>query len=309
MPKYSKHCKLQGHRESECFILHPELRETYADDELEGEQEQDGTRTLTSGKVVGPPNKDLQGMELEEETRAYNRRRDNYHRNQPKQKWNVIKDKRIFTPNRGTSVDRNNQRPEYQKETSTEKTLEVLASNSSSEFKQCDSSPRGTLQEGVATDERQLVNTGGIGTNILSPISGQYNTEKMSTPIKDTLSPAKKNEKNKNNISKGTKGLNNKHCEEEVSPGEDGHDNKYYRDNATEKNKIVSEPSGEGSDNSCHTNSNKIITCSGENNDPISSKCEAHRKNVKENQNLVEVAITELKNCSNLQVIPQLSIH
>ncbi|KAF3659982.1 hypothetical protein FXO37_13724 [Capsicum annuum] len=105
MPKYCKYCKLQGHRESECFVLHPELQETYTDDELEGEQTQDGTRTLTSGKVVGPPNKDFQGIELEEENkaeiRAYNRRRDNYHRNHPKQKWNITKDKRILTPNRG----------------------------------------------------------------------------------------------------------------------------------------------------------------------------------------------------------------
>lgn len=52
---YCKNYNLQGHKESECFILHPELR--MEEEKVDVSEEPRGkTRTITSGsKVIGPP--------------------------------------------------------------------------------------------------------------------------------------------------------------------------------------------------------------------------------------------------------------
>ncbi|KAK4716560.1 hypothetical protein R3W88_014898 [Solanum pinnatisectum] len=40
MPKYCKNCKLQGHNEKECYVLHPELYpKEEVDDEQRGQKE------------------------------------------------------------------------------------------------------------------------------------------------------------------------------------------------------------------------------------------------------------------------------
>lgn len=87
MPKYCNTCKLQGHKESECFVLHPELRIEKVENESQREElQQEGTRTLSSGKVVGLPN---QSVEMNTQT-TMNRQHDHaetkerQQRNQPK---------------------------------------------------------------------------------------------------------------------------------------------------------------------------------------------------------------------------------
>ncbi|KAH0658120.1 hypothetical protein KY289_026868 [Solanum tuberosum] len=55
LPKYCSHCKLQGHRETECSALHPELERKFRDS-LEENKDKMGTTTtwtkiLSSGKV------------------------------------------------------------------------------------------------------------------------------------------------------------------------------------------------------------------------------------------------------------------
>lgn len=45
LPKYCKNCKLQGHSENECFVLHPELYPT--DIEEYGQTNEEGKDKLS----------------------------------------------------------------------------------------------------------------------------------------------------------------------------------------------------------------------------------------------------------------------
>lgn len=57
MSKCCKNFKLQGHKKAEYFVLHLELKMHEEKKKVEDlKQLQKSTRTLTSGKVVKPPN-------------------------------------------------------------------------------------------------------------------------------------------------------------------------------------------------------------------------------------------------------------
>ncbi|KAG5586573.1 hypothetical protein H5410_047007 [Solanum commersonii] len=51
IPSYCRKCKLQGHMEDECRILHPELKKTTSNPEEETQQNQQ--RRMRNGKCVG----------------------------------------------------------------------------------------------------------------------------------------------------------------------------------------------------------------------------------------------------------------
>lgn len=62
LPKYCNTCKMQGHNEVECWVIHPELHKRY-DDKVEDQdtgREVVGTavastKVLSSGNVLGKP--------------------------------------------------------------------------------------------------------------------------------------------------------------------------------------------------------------------------------------------------------------
>ncbi|KAH0722874.1 hypothetical protein KY290_005530 [Solanum tuberosum] len=39
VPEYCFHCKVQGHSDAKCRVLHPELRDTFINDNLDGKNE------------------------------------------------------------------------------------------------------------------------------------------------------------------------------------------------------------------------------------------------------------------------------
>jgi len=39
VPEYCFHCKVQGHSDAKCKVLHPELRDTFINDNLDGKNE------------------------------------------------------------------------------------------------------------------------------------------------------------------------------------------------------------------------------------------------------------------------------
>ncbi|KAH0670754.1 hypothetical protein KY290_026153 [Solanum tuberosum] len=69
------------------------------------EEMRDETRTLTSGKVVGPPKQDQKELLICEgkkaQTEGVFKGRNNFQRNNNKQIWTATKDMRVFPPNKG----------------------------------------------------------------------------------------------------------------------------------------------------------------------------------------------------------------
>lgn len=50
LPKYCKTCKLQGHDEEECYVLHPELFDDTKEEEKKGENTNKGEEGAKKGR-------------------------------------------------------------------------------------------------------------------------------------------------------------------------------------------------------------------------------------------------------------------
>lgn len=102
MKKYCKACKLQGHKEAECFVIHPQLKIQKEDMMVDNNQQMD-ERTLANEKIVGPQyqgEEQVPVMENKEKEILY-KEKGRQHRNDTKKIWNASKDMRVFTPNKG----------------------------------------------------------------------------------------------------------------------------------------------------------------------------------------------------------------
>ncbi|KAK4726526.1 hypothetical protein R3W88_031443 [Solanum pinnatisectum] len=92
MPKYCKNCKLQGHNEKECFVLHPELYPKEDEDEGTTKKqmdEKDKTNNEGIGKQIETHDKTKERIEAFQEHRKKvggGRNRFNY-KGGPLQKW------------------------------------------------------------------------------------------------------------------------------------------------------------------------------------------------------------------------------